>query len=121
MQDITVLFHRVHVDSQNYGSTDDCMASRVFFDVSVGEKPRRESYADLKQIVGSTFGAENIEVGPPTGYPGVFDQEAFAKEAAQYYLSLIGPQATEVRLNPDARVRLSDRVLQKEHTVMFRV
>jgi len=50
-------FLRVNVtkwvqDSQEYGSTDEHMVSRVFYSIDVDGVPKGDYYSDIKQVVG---------------------------------------------------------------------
>ena len=64
MPKVTVNFTRCVQDSQEYGSTDDHMVSRVFFTIET-EGRSVPCYADLRQTVGSDYLKGDIEVAPP--------------------------------------------------------
>src|SRR2546426_1903203 len=86
MPKVTVNFTRCVQDSQEYGSTDDHMVSRVFFTIET-EGRSVPCYADLKQTVGSDYLKGDIEVAPPKTqkdekpYRGPFNHEAFREQA----------------------------------------
>ena len=50
----TITIHKLIQDSQDYGSNDDHMVSRVFFDVEVEGKKYSDLYADIKQPIGGS-------------------------------------------------------------------
>jgi hypothetical protein len=62
-------------------------------------------YANLKQTVGSNYIEGNIEVGPPNGYDGPFNHEAFSEAVRRYYFGFIGPNARGIRVEPGAQLR----------------
>lgn len=76
-----VVFDKLIQDSQDYGSTDEHMVSRVFFTLELEGKTHNDLYADIKQTVGSSFEIASLEVSPPRGYAGPFNHEAFRKAA----------------------------------------
>ena len=58
MKKCKVIFRKCIQDSQDYGSDDEHMTSRVFFDLEIDGKIFKDLCADLKQTVGS-----DIETG----------------------------------------------------------
>ena len=48
-----LVFHKCIQDSQDYGSDDERMVSRVFFTLTVAGNEHPDLYADIKQTVGS--------------------------------------------------------------------
>jgi len=118
MPKVTVNFTRCVQDSQEYGSTDDHMVSRVFFTIET-EGRSVPCYADLRQTVGSDYLKGDIEVAPPKTqkdekpYRGPFNHEAFREQATAYYRAYVGSSG----MNPlrsrrdkfeDARQRVRD-------------
>ena len=79
MPQISVTFHKLIQDSQEFGSDDEPMVSRVFFTIEVEGESYPDLYCDLKQTVGSDFESGPIEVGTPKGakYSGPFKYDAF--------------------------------------------
>ena len=49
-----ITFHELIQDSQDYGSNDEHMVSRVFFDLEFDGETKRGLYAHVKQPVGSS-------------------------------------------------------------------
>ncbi|MDP2951702.1 MAG: hypothetical protein Q8O76_00110, partial [Chloroflexota bacterium] len=84
MSKAKVTFHKLLQDSQQVGSDDQHMVSRVFFTLEVDGKPIGDLHADLKQAVGSDIEKGHIEVGFPEGYKGPFNYGAFAGGATKY-------------------------------------
>jgi hypothetical protein len=93
-------------NSQELGSTDEHMVSRLFFSFEVNGHEYTGFYCDIKQMVGAQFESESpLEVGAPTGgrYPGPFPYEAFRAEAESYYRGLVGSQGRAIRIGPGAK------------------
>lgn len=89
---------RVHVagclqNSHELGSTDEHMVSRFFLKLEVDGKPVGEAHVDVKQVVGSKYrDNEPLEVGPPTGYRGPFNDRAFRQHISDIYRRrVVGP------------------------------
>ena len=60
-------FQRCVQDSQEFGSDDEHMVSRVFFGLEIGGNAYHDLHVDIKQTVGSEF-----EGGPPDpGFSGI--------------------------------------------------
>jgi hypothetical protein len=74
-------------DSQEIGSDDTHMVSRVFFSIVTENLRYDDLYVDIKQPVGGSFETDPIEVGPPKGarYRGPWDQEIFRLIIESYY------------------------------------
>lgn len=122
MAQARVTFTKAIQDSQELGSNDDYMVSRVFFDLEVNGNTYRDLYADLKQVVGAPYEADNIEVGPPEGYDGLWNAHAFHSAATEYYLSCVGPSAHGIQIGPGAsNVRMQNNTFNMEVTVEFEV
>jgi hypothetical protein len=113
---ISIRFTKMIRDSAECGSTDEYMVSRLVFDVSVDAELRASSaFVDLKQRVGSSW-ADALEVGPPTGYSGPFNDGAFRRAAERVYRDFI-------RLLPGGtgHVRMTNNVIAMNETVSFEV
>jgi hypothetical protein len=80
-----VIFHQCIQDSQEYGSDDEHMVSRIFFILEIGEERFEGLYANIKQTVGSDYDTAPIEVSQPYGYEGAFNHQAFHDCAEKYY------------------------------------
>ena len=83
-----VTFFKCIQDSQDYGSNDEHMVSRVFFVLEIGGK-KFDLYADIKQTVGGDYETGPIEVAQPENYRGPFNYRAF-RDAARKVLPKFG-------------------------------
>jgi hypothetical protein len=106
-------------DSQEYGSDDEFMVSRVFFDLEIEGNWHRGLYANIKQVVGSPISANALEVSPPIGYKGPFNQEAFSKAVANYFLRLIGPNGSVFSLGNSKNIRMQNNSMAVPENVGF--
>jgi len=61
-----ISFRELIQDSQDYGSDDEHMVSRVFFDFEIEGSVHSNLYADVKQPVGSSFETAPLEVSRPS-------------------------------------------------------
>ena len=102
MKTVKGTFHRCLQDSQELGSDNEHMVSRVWFTLKINDREFEDLHADLKQTVGSDFESGYIEVGPPQGYDGPFNHEAFRDAATKYYLGLVGSGGEGIRVVPGA-------------------
>jgi hypothetical protein len=111
-----IRFYKCIQDSQDYGSNDEHMVSRLFFTFEFSAKTF-ELHADIKQTVGSNYETSPIEVGTPEGYRGPFNYEAFRNGAEKYYRSLVGSTATGIRIQGGSNIRMRNNTFMKEMTV----
>ena len=121
MPTATVHFKELIQDSKNYGSDDEHMVSRAFFDLQVGEKRYPGAYANIRQKVGAVA-SDPIEVSPPAGYAGPFDNKRFQSEVEKYFRSVIGSPASLSKQGRSARnLRIRDCRHRKAVSVSFEV
>ena len=106
MTKYAVHFEQIIVKGQEAGSTDAHMVSRVGFVLDVDGQRKGTFYSDLKQTVGVPMVPEAIEVGPPMGYSGRFEQNKFADEARRYFLEAVVPRGKVYQFANTAQVKL---------------
>jgi hypothetical protein len=116
-----VIFHKLIQDSQDYGSNDDHMVSRVFFSVHVGDEVQRDVFADIKQTVGSDVETARLEVSRPHGYTGAWDHDAFAKAAERYFRACVGSLGSGIRTAGGGNIRMRNNTFTREVVVEFPV
>jgi len=110
MPKFKVKFHKVIQDSQDVGSDDEHMTSRVFFSLIVDGNPAGEFSAVLKQRVGSKFNKSDIEVSAPDGYDGPFDHVRFSDAARVYFSRAFGAEGSGIRFGGVANIRMRNNV-----------
>jgi hypothetical protein len=114
MAKVDVLFYKIIQDSQDYGSDDEYMISRIFFKVFESEKTF-EGHADLKQLVGSSFETPgSIEVGAPVAYAGPrLDHNTFAAAAAKCFKDqVVGKESRGIHISGGAKVRMHNNAFE---------
>jgi hypothetical protein len=121
MATATVTLRKLIQDSQDYGSNDEHMVSRVFFDLVLDEKKYEGLYVDVKQPVGSSFESAPLEVSSPVNYKGPFNHEAFRGIVERYYRSLVGAGGSGIRISGGSNIRMRDNMFVSSATAQFEV
>jgi hypothetical protein len=124
MSIVRVRFHGCIQDSQEYGSDDEHMISRVFFDMEVDGQGYEGLHVDIKQAVGSSYETGPMEVDSPKGtkYRGPFDHQAFSEAVEKYYRDLVGSKASASRRGRGSQnIRMPNRRFGVEQVVEFEV
>ena len=111
-----ITFYKCIQDSQDYGSDDEHMVSRVFFTLQIGDR-KFDLHADIKQAVGSSYEMGPIEVGHPEGYSGPFNYECFRDAAEKYYRSLVGSTGRGINIQGGANIRMRNNTFIQEMSV----
>ena len=119
MPTATLYFHKCIQDSQDYGSDDTHMVSRVFVTLEAGGKRFPNLIVDIKQTVGAEFETEPLEVGPPKGYDGAYDYAAFRILVENYYRSLVGSQGHGIRIEGKSVGRMRNNTFIQAQEVTF--
>lgn len=121
MHEVTVTFRECHQDSQDYGSDDEHMVSRVFFSIEIDGQAEGDFHSDLKQTVGDDFETGAIEVGQPVGYDGPFNHVEFSKAAESYFRSLVGSTASGIKIGGAKHVRMRNNRFSRQTSFTFNV
>ena len=122
MTNARVTFKRLVQDSQEYGSNDEHMVSRTFFDLNVNNVEYQNLSVDIKQMVGSDFETSPLEISKPTGYEGPFNHQAFRDAVEKYYRSLVGSSGSGIRIAGGAsNIRMQNNTFVKEMLVEFNI
>ena len=115
-----VTFFKCIQDSQDYGSNDEHMVSRVFFVLEIGGK-KFDLYADIKQTVGGDYETGPIEVAQPENYRGPFNYRAFRDAAEKYYRSLVGSSGRGIRIQGGTNIRMRNNTFIQSMIAEFEV
>lgn len=105
MKTAKIEFHKCIQDSQEYGSDDEHMVSRVFFTFELDEK-KVEMNADIKQIAGGSYDSDPIEVRLPLGIVGDFNYKAFCEAVESYYRSIVGSNPSFLVITGSSNMRM---------------
>lgn len=111
-----ITFYKCIQDSQDYGSDNEHMVSRVFFTLQIGDR-KFDLHADIKQAVGSGYEMGPIEVGQPEGYSGPFNYECFRDAAEKYYRSLVGSTGRGINIQGGANIRMRNNTFIQKMSV----
>ena len=121
MPKATIQFKELIQDSQTFGSDDAHMVSRVFFDLQVDDKRYPGVHANIRQKVGAAP-TDPIEVFPPAGYAGPFDQKKFQAVVGSYFRTIIGKSKPSARPGKSAKsLRIRDCRHRKAVSVSFQI
>jgi hypothetical protein len=121
MAQAKIKLQRLVQDSQEYGSDDEYMVSRVFFDLEIDSKMYHGLHCDVKQMVGSSFETAPLEVSVPEGYKGPFNHQAFQKIIEDYYRSLVGSQGRGIRITGGSSIRMQNNTFVQSSEATFEV
>ena len=102
-----VCFYRLIQNSQVLGTDAEHLISEVQFDLEANGSRYPGLRAIVKQAAGSSF-SDQFEVGPPIGYDGPFNQQAFAESAEKYYRGLIGVTGRGIHIEGSGSVTMLD-------------
>jgi len=119
MATMTVHFDRCIQDSQDYGSDDQHMVSRVFLHIDCEGEQFAGLHADIKQTVGGDFETDPLEISRPHGYDGPLNYRAFREITEEYFRSLIGRSGSAFRIEGGSTVRMRDNtfVMPKSYEI----
>jgi len=112
MATANIQFHKLIQDSQEFGSDDQHMVSRIFFTITVENKKPLEAFANIKQTVGTDFETAPLEVSKPVGYGGPFNYEQFRILSERYYRGVIGSQGIGISVSGATNVRMRNNTFQ---------
>lgn len=118
MAKVRLTINKCVQDSQQYGSDDDFMISRMFFSVQSPSGQRFDGYVNLKQVVGSGSDEGAIEVSAPLEYSGPsFNHQVFTKEVTACFQDLVGRNASAIRLGSGTKnVRMRNNTFVLNHS-----
>jgi hypothetical protein len=119
MQTGKITLQKLIQDSQDYGSNDEHMISRVFFDFELEGQKYEGLYADIKQTVGSSFENAPLEVSKPMNYKGPFNLEAFHNIVEQYYRSLVGQSGSAIHITGGTNFRMRNNTFVQSYVAEF--
>lgn len=113
--------HKLIQDAQEYGSDDEYMISRVFFDLEIGGQHYKELHAIIKQTVGSSFETGPLEISMPVDYEGPFNYDAFCIIVEEYYRSLVGAKGSGIHIEGGSHIRMQNNTYDIPSTAEFDV
>jgi hypothetical protein len=83
--------------------------SLIEFDLKIGEQRLRDLKAEVRQLNGTDFQSQPLEVGETIGYSGPWNEEEFRAFCERYYRDVIGSSGMGITINQGQR-NLIERV-----------
>ena len=117
MPEAIIRFSRCIQDSQDYGSDDEHMVSRVFFRLQTDAELFPDLMCDVKQMVGEAFETARLEVGQPIGYHGSLDYTLFRQAVEEYYRSSFGSRGEAIQIEDGSNIRTMNTLVAQETEV----
>ena len=117
---VTVTFRRCLVNAPEYGSDDNHVGSRVFFDLHLEGREFVNVYVDVRQVTREGAEREPLIVTPPRGYDGPLDVHVFQSLVEFYYRHAVGG-ASGLFGGRGLGMRLTDWVIEQDVRVRFEV
>ena len=108
-----LIFTTIIQDSQDFGSNNEHMVSRVFFDLHVGSDLHTGLFTDIKQTVGADYERDPLEVTLPQYLADSVSFTEFRKLVEQYYREALGSTGSAVRFGPGAKVRMMHNIINR--------
>ena len=106
-----LIFTTIIQDSQEFGSNNEHMVSRVFFDLRVGGDLHAGLAADVKQVIGTEYENAPLLVSMPQSLAGSVSYADFRKHVEQYYRESFGSSGSAFRFGPGTKVRTMHNVV----------
>lgn len=120
MPPATLAFRRCVVNSAAYGSDEEHVVSRVFFDLLVGDAGYANLCVDVRQLVREGTESEPLLISRPSGYEGPLNFQVFQCLVEFYYRQAVGGRWAMLG-NTGIRMRLEDWVIEHEMLVEYEV
>ena len=124
MKKAKIIFYKCIHDSQEFGSSDDFMVSRVFFSLEYDNTVKLDSFAQIRQPVGSSCNEKYIEVSFPEGVPDSFNSDTLADAVKAYYMRLVGARGCFIKVgdkSANARTQTMNKVYLMTHEEEFNI
>lgn len=115
MKKIKLNFYKCIQDSQEFGSTNEHMMSRLFFKID-----NTEYVCDVRQPFGSENSFENdpIEVTIPETLKQIVSYEQFRQAAEDYYRKSVGRNGSGINIgNGCTNIRMSNNTFVNSYSV----
>lgn len=119
MSSAKVIFKKCVQDSQEYGSDDEHMISRVFFDFNIDGQDYNDLYVDIKQTVGSNYEHSPLEIGRPSNYKGPLNYGAFRDAVEVYFRSLVGSKGSGIHITGGSNIRMRNNKFVRQQIAEF--
>ena len=120
-QNVKVTFSKLIQDSEDFGSNDELIVSRIYFSVEPEETAPENAYVDVFQPASASSRSANPRLSEVVGYSGVFDTPTFKTAVMDYYRSLVGNEGPGIRIATGGFLRLRNKSAEKTKEVWLKV
>lgn len=112
MKKIELLFKKCIQDSQDYGSDNEHMISRIFFEVD-----GTEYECNVRQPYGESFSFDEdpIEVEAPKDLQNRINYGQFRDEVEKYYKHLVGSSGSMINIQGGTNIRMQNNIYETEY------
>jgi hypothetical protein len=93
------------------------IGSLIEFDLKIGDECLRDLSVEVRQLIGTDFQSQPLEVGRVIGYDGPWNYEEFREFCGRYYRDVIGSSGVGRTINRGDRnliERVSIRLSRRE-------
>ena len=108
----TIEFKCIRVNTQRistFAPDESHIGSLIEFDLKIGDERLRDLNAEIRQLNGTDFQSQPLEVGNVIGYNGPWNYEEFREFCGRYYRDVIGSSGMGLTINRGER-NLIERV-----------
>ncbi len=116
MKKAKITFFRCIQNSQEYGSDDEHMISRISFELQEPNGKILFLHSNIKQTVGSDFEAGPLEVSLPDQFKESIDYGTFRNAAEQYYRSCVGKGGKGINIQGGKNIRMYNNTIDLRMT-----
>lgn len=116
-----VQFTHAILDSQEYGSDNEHVVSRVFFSLEIDGTAFNDLYVEVRQTPGSDFEKYPLAISAPNGYNGIFNSNNFRPLVENYYRQLIGQQGRMINIQGAKDIRMFNCGVRLPHNAEFEI
>ena len=113
-----ITFYKCIQDSQEFGSDNEHVVSRVFFTVTVNGKTF-DYHCDIRQDYGSSFSYETdpLQVSNPFSKNDHIKYEQFRSSVEAYYRSCVGASGSGIKIVSASNIRMTNNTFGKVHSI----
>ena len=119
-----VTFRKIIQDVQDHESIDpnqNHMVSKIEFAVEIDGTKYNNCYVQVRQPFGTDYSTEPLEVGPPNGYRGRWNHQAFSEQCESYYRQIFITSGSVISLQGVQGVRMRNNTVIVPKTVEFAI
>lgn len=114
MEKIIINFYKCIQDSQEFGSNNEHMVSRLFFEIG-----KNDYHCEVRQPYGSSYSFEEdpIEVSVPVELEKLVNYEQFREAAEAYFRSNVGKNGSGINMSNSINVRMMNNTFIKDFQI----